>query len=296
MSKRQRVTLEGAQLLSLCQSVTEDGSLADEEIVALKEWLIENRSADLPSISFLTTTVEKILADGTVTKEERDGLYRAIETVLLPELRRGAMSKRRAVQEEERSKRRQKRVAEEEREREERQRNRPLGSWNFMVAGVRHEGRPALIQRFVSEDDDAFLARDRGNQFSRNAVEIRTRGGIQVGYVPEDYALEIAPLLDQGYRHEAFFTKVLTGGRSPIPVVQAYVYRPDATVKEAVLPAEVPPKASPAMMTVINAEGRELEAQANPATGVRERSGCASMLVAVGLLTAEAFLLWTLAG
>ena len=283
LSKRQRVTLEGAQLLSLCQAVTEDGSLADEEIAALRDWLVDNRSSDLPAISFLTATVEKILADGAATKDERDDLYRAIETVLPPELRRGAMSKRHALQEEERSKRRQEKVAEEERAREERQRNRPVGSWNFMVAGVRHEGRPSLIRQFVSEGDDAFLARDLSNQFSRNAVEVRTRGGIQIGYVPEDDACEIAPLLDSGHRHEAFFTKVLTGGRSPIPVVQAYLYRPDATVEEAILPAEVPPKAKPSLK-IFNEQEPEL--RVNLSVETKERAGCLSMLALFVLLTA----------
>lgn len=174
LTKNQRLSVAGAELLALCQSVTEDGSLSEEEIAALREWLAENHSADLPAIPFLRDTVEKILADGKVTKEERKSLYLAVETVLPPDLRSEAKVRRRAIEEEERSKELQERVAHKEKEREEQQRNKPLASWNFMVAGVWYEGRPELIKRFVAEEGEAFLIRDRNNRFSRNAVEVRT--------------------------------------------------------------------------------------------------------------------------
>lgn len=249
LTKTQRHTAAGAELLALCQTATEDGSLSDEEIAGLCEWLKDNKGTDLPAILFLTETVESILSDGRVTKEERNALYSAVEAILPPDVRKGAVSNRRAVEREEQSAKRREREAQRQKAAAERERNRPAGSWNFMVAGVRYENRPALIKQYVEEDDPAFIIRDRGNGFSRNAIEVRVSNGVQVGYVPEDYACEIAPLLDRGYRHEAYFTKLLTAGRSPIPVVQTYIYRPDATAEGAILEMEVPGKSSstPAM-------------------------------------------------
>ncbi len=58
--------------------------------------------------------------------------------------------------------------------------------------------------------------------------------------MPENDAVELAPFFDQGCSHDAFVTKVLTAGRSPIPVVQAYVYRPDAENELAVFEKDVP--------------------------------------------------------
>ena len=111
-----------------------------------------------------------------------------------------------------------------------------------MVAGVRYEGRPQIISRYASPDDAVYLIRDRKNTFSRNAVEVRLSNGMQIGFVPEDYATDVAPLLDSGLPHDAFITKILTGGRSPIPVVQAYVYRADAGGAELVFEKDVPAK------------------------------------------------------
>jgi hypothetical protein len=74
--------------------------------------------------------------------------------------------------------------------------------------------------------------------------------------VPEEIAVELAPLLDQGLPHTGVLTKVLTGGRTPIPVVQARLFRVDAAVADLVLEHEVPaltavprPSASPPVLS-----------------------------------------------
>jgi hypothetical protein len=54
-------------------------------------------------------------------------------------------------------------------------------------------------------------------------------------------ASEVAPLLDQGLPHTGVLTKVLAGGRTPIPVVQARIFSADAQVADLVLEREVPP-------------------------------------------------------
>jgi hypothetical protein len=236
LSKTQRNTAAGTELLSLCQTVTADGSLSEAEVTEIQHWLDENRSSDLPAIEFLTGVVGKILADGKVTPEERTELYKAVENVLPPELRREAIARRRIVEKENL-----------EILHQESRRNLPFTKYDFMVAGVFFEGRAALVRQHVRAGDPAFLARDPDNQYSKNATEIRTKGGIQVGYVPESDAIDLAPLLDKGYRHRAHFKKTLTRGRVPTPVVVAEFYREDANVPDAVGPNEVPPKVTSAV-------------------------------------------------
>jgi hypothetical protein len=222
LTKAQLQTAAGAELLALCQSVTEDGSLAKEEIVGIRDWLVRNRDLDLPAIQFLFETLKRILADGVVTKEERTELYKAIETVLPPEARKMAKEQRQEV------------------EAIRRAFTMPLCSANFMVAGVFYEGRDAIIERFLQEGDPVFLIRDRGNRYSRNAIAIRLANGLQIGFAPEEDAIDLAPYLDQGHWHRAYCTKILTGGRCPIPVVKAHIHRADARVDGTVAEDQVP--------------------------------------------------------
>jgi hypothetical protein len=253
LTKSQFQTIAGADLLNLCQSVTEDGRLMDEEVTALKTWLEENKNTDLPSIEFLTTTVQKIIADGVVTKDERLLLYKAIEIVLPTEIRKEAKERRKEVESKDKilfrlNRETQKQKEKEERERQrqlllkEYERNHPLESANFMVAGVRHEGRPEIISRYAKPDEQVYLARDRNNKYSHNAIEVRLGNGMQIGFVPEDDAIDLAPCMDEESKHYAYIKKILTAGRSPIPVVQAYIYKTDASVEGAVRESEIPDK------------------------------------------------------
>jgi hypothetical protein len=210
----------GAELLVLCETITTDGSVTEGEAEELKAWLDVNASTDLPSIQFLTEIVNRILADGRVTDEERRELHQALERVLPPAARQQAKQNRSAT------------------EAAATARNQHVYVANFLVAGIHFESRYQIISRHVAPQNVVFLVRDRGNAYSRNAVEVRLRTGQQIGYVPETYAPEIAPFLDAGHRHAAYVTKVLTGGRAPIPVIQAYIYRPDA--EPGVLEEDVP--------------------------------------------------------
>jgi hypothetical protein len=45
ITKLQRHTAGGADLISLCQTITDDGHLADEEVMALRQWVDDNASA-----------------------------------------------------------------------------------------------------------------------------------------------------------------------------------------------------------------------------------------------------------
>ncbi len=278
LTKTQRESEIGAELLSLCQAVTADGSLSDEEVSSLREWLGQHKNAELPAISHLIPVVERIVADGRVTPEERRELFVTVVTVLPADVRDIAKSARRTVEQKEKDRLRVQRELERERQREERERNFPIEHWDFMVAGSRYEGRPAVIDRYARAAAPAYLVRDPNNRYSKNAVEVRTTSGHQIGFVPEEDAADIAPLLDDGHPYLAQIKKILTGGRYPIPVIIAEVYRKDATV-----PSLVPPTAY-----VPRATERVADAPSS-----KSRSQLTFVVIVIGVLLLLAFFGWS---
>ena len=108
-----------------------------------------------------------------------------------------------------------------------------------MVAGVMHEGRAALVERFVAEADTVYLAREPQNRFSPNAIAVRLTNGLDIGYIPESEAIHLAPVLDEGALHSAAIKKILRGRSAPIPVVWGELYSAQARLDDAVTQAEV---------------------------------------------------------
>ncbi len=130
LTKTQLRTEFGAELLSLCESVTADGKLAPEEVEGLREWLDEANAMDLPAASYLREVVERVLADGQITPDECREVYRAVEAVLPPEVRRQATTARKEIEAAEREEAK----AAREQERGERRRDAQVAAANFMVA------------------------------------------------------------------------------------------------------------------------------------------------------------------
>ncbi len=246
ITKLQRQSAAVEDLIAICQTVTEDGALSDDDVRLLHQWVDEHEDLDLPARAHLMATVHDIMADGRVTDEERHRLWEAVETVMPPDVRSLIRVTRQERDAAERERLRAERQAAVVDAREQAQRNKPIGRWNFMVAGVRHQGRPAAIEEHAYEGSQAFLVRDTANRHSRNAVAVCLPDDIQIGFVPEDYAVEVAPLLDQGCQHVAVIKKILTNGRSPIPVVDVRLFRPDATVETEARPTApaIPPPQS----------------------------------------------------
>lgn len=98
ITKLQRETASGAELIAICQSITEDGSVTSDEVYSLKRWLEANRDCQLPASQLLFSTVERVIADGKITSQERDDLHRAIEKVLPPDIRNVIRRARQAAQ------------------------------------------------------------------------------------------------------------------------------------------------------------------------------------------------------
>lgn len=224
--------------------MTADGSLSEEEVSSFRQWLHDHKGEDLPAIGHLLGLVETIAADGRVTDKERRELYIALETVLPPDIRAIARKARRSVEETERENLRLQRELDRESQREARERNSPIEHWDFMLAGAAFEGRPSLIERHAHVGAPVHLVRDPGNKYSRNAIEVRTTSGHQIGFVPETEAVDLAPLLDAGHPYFAQIKKILIGRRYPIPVIVADVYRKDSTLPNLFDPRVPAPRAN----------------------------------------------------
>lgn len=230
ITKSQSQSVAAVELIALCQTVTEDGSLSAEEVKGLERWLKDNRDTDLPAIAFLSEAVQRILADGKVTDAERRALHEAIEAVLPTDLRRSVKKARQERQRLDKAQAKLERELNREQARALQEQNSPHADFDFMVAGVHAEGREKVVERYAKAGDPVDVAREPANRFSRHAVQVLLTNGEQIGYVPEEDARELAPLLDAGMPYTAEIKKILTGGRVPRPVVVLDVYHKDAQV------------------------------------------------------------------
>ena len=98
LTKQQLQNKAGLELLELCQTITAEGKLTDQEILSLKKWLDENAEADLRSYTYLKTIVSNILFDGKITEAEKNELYKSLEKILPPEHRTIATIRRKEVE------------------------------------------------------------------------------------------------------------------------------------------------------------------------------------------------------
>src|SRR2546425_986458 len=194
-------------LLRLLEDITADGKFTEEEATALQKWILDNQQVELPAVAFLKTLLDELLTKGRITPDGLRSLQIAAERVLPTERRDIARARRTAVESEDKRKLRDSTDAERKRAREYRELNRPKAHFNFMVAGVAHEGRDALIRANLRVDETVYLAREPHNQYDRNAVIIRLASGLEIGYVPREHAADLAPLLDVGLDRNRFAIK-----------------------------------------------------------------------------------------
>jgi len=228
LSKTQQASALGAELLALCQRVTSDGALDEAEAQQLEAWLRDHQDGDLPAIAYLRSALERILADRKITPDELNELHELIEAVLPPEVRGLSRAARRARTKRERESRRAEEQARVAAERAAVAKNLAIDHFDFIVAGVRYEGRAALVERDVRAGNRLYLWREPDNRFSRNAVAVLTEHGYQIGYVPEDHATDLAPLLDASHPYVASVKKLFEGERGVIPIVVADVFPVEA--------------------------------------------------------------------
>lgn len=200
----------GADLLQICQTMAADGSLTDEEINGLADWLSGTASSDIPGILFLRGLVNRILEDQEITDAERKDLFAGIERVLPADVRETVRIARRRV------------------ETVETERNRPIEYFDFMVAGAKRREYSEMIEGVVDEGDEIFFEREPDNPADENAVCVHAGRNYKIGYVPRADARTMAKLLDGGSRYQAHVKKIL-GYDKPIPVVMAQFFSSAAT-------------------------------------------------------------------
>ena len=84
LTKGQLQEQAGSDLLALLVEYCADGELSLGEVDALKGWLELNAeaAAEVPAVGWLAEIVTDVLADGRITREERQDLLVAIERVL----------------------------------------------------------------------------------------------------------------------------------------------------------------------------------------------------------------------
>jgi hypothetical protein len=217
----------GAELFSLCQGITADGKLSKDEIVALGLWLHDNRDTQLPGIALLSETLNRIIADGRVTRDEQRELMEAIEKVLPPETRKSAKAARKAVEAKRKADEQAARDEKRKREREREWRRWPEDEFDFMLAGVQFEGRQRLIERFVKVGDRVRIAAEPDNPHDECAVAVTLADGRKIGYVPRTDSDDVTGSIEDGGYYVATVKKILAGRRAPIPVILLQFYRPD---------------------------------------------------------------------
>ncbi|UVM65302.1 HIRAN domain-containing protein [Pseudomonas sp. B21-009] len=226
LSKKQLETDAGLELLNICQSITADGKIANEEIHAIQAWLSQNSQADIPAVQFLSEVLSRALEDQIVTEAERKEIAKSIEAVLPQSERKLAVSARRQAEIQAQQLKREADEHLKQKTREIKKLNRPLATTDFMVAGTRHDGRSEIIDIEIRPGSTVILKRDRENRHSRFAIAVMTEHGECIGHVPEDYAEYLAPIMDEGASQEASVKKVLEYDSGPVPVIVAHLYDP----------------------------------------------------------------------
>jgi DNA-binding response OmpR family regulator len=66
------------------------------------------------------------------------------------------------------------------------------GKFTFGVVGIGYENREENI-KYAKEGDSVILRREPNNPHDKNAIRVLTRSGKELGYVPREFAEQIAP-------------------------------------------------------------------------------------------------------
>lgn len=203
--------------------------LTAEEAEALGSWLEGHAEYEstVPGIERLGTFIKRSLEHGRIGPGERDRLLESVERVMPKQEREVAESRRRDAREEDEARAARDAVAAEE-SREKAMagfdQSRLIAQFDFMVEGITHEAQADIIEKHVRVGDAVSLVRDPGGM----ARYVRLTNGMDIGHLPSQEAIELAPLLDQGALQSASVKKLLRGRDHLIPVVWGELYEPGA--------------------------------------------------------------------
>jgi HIRAN domain len=227
ITRKQSATEAGRALLAIVRTISEDGELTDEEALDLHRWLTSTVTGELPAADFLRDVVGRALEDGKITYDERQSIHEALIRVLPPDERSGAKDAKyqafskgwEAQREVEKKEWKAKRMDE----------VREAGMWEFVVAGVDYGARAAVVASSMEEGTPVQFIRDPTNKFDANAISVQLWDGRDIGFVPKEWAKELAPYLDAGAMAFARCTRLLTLGDIDRPLLQVGLLYLDGT-------------------------------------------------------------------
>jgi hypothetical protein len=114
---------------------------------------------------------------------------------------------------------------------------------------------------------EVLLVREPANENDPSAILVVFPNGAEVGYVPREDAVDLAPLLDDGYKYQAHIDVINPAEAGKLPEVQAFFFPPNSTGPEA---------ESAHVATVAPARVQTSRFAANGETGVGQKTaGCA---------------------
>ena len=91
------------------------------------------------------------------------------------------------------------------------------------VAGVTFEGRQAVVAS-LQYGEAVVLKREPDNRYDANAIRVERQDGAQIGYIPKELAVRIAPAMDACGEPIPGTVSLLTGSGS-------YVYSLGVTIR-----------------------------------------------------------------
>ena len=234
LSKADRNTIAGRELIALLTELSADGQVTREEMGRLRAWLEVDHGVVFPAFPFLHETIEQMSSDGEITEDELDRLALAIERVLPKDVRIAATLKQKQDRGErrlaERETRRQTLIATRTEARAVREaaqaRAGVICPAHFPVRGaMRSAERREACERLV-EGDTPTLEREPDNTHDPNAIVVLGDGDCEIGYVPREDAQAMAPLLDAGAEAEATVRRLWeTPEGQIVPILLAKVRR-----------------------------------------------------------------------
>ena len=238
LSKAHRDTVVGRQLIELLRELSGDGNVSREEMDRLRGWLEIDHGADFPALPFLHETIEQISSDGEVTEDELDRLALAIERVLPKDIRADVAAKRRQAREARRAAQREAfrartiaaRAARKAARDSERMRAGILYESEFPVRGAfRFAERREACERLV-EGDAVNLEREPNNPHGSTAILVLNDDDCELGYVPSEESVAIAPLMDAGADATARVCRIweTPDDCKLVPILRVKVRRGDA--------------------------------------------------------------------
>ena len=74
------------------------------------------------------------------------------------------------------------------------------------IAGLQHHVNVSVAQALLIKGSRLNLVRDPTNKYDGNAVEVRTKDGTLMGFIPRESAQTISGLLLAGYAVHAYVT------------------------------------------------------------------------------------------